>query len=740
MLQGQMPSLRREISSRDQSKGVLRGSRLFALILVLLTVAQAQTPSPRRILILNEVGTQHPAISLIDQHIHAALQKSPYRIEWYKEYLDTIWFPEVGDQQHFRQSIIDKYRNRQPDVIITVGPTPLRFMSEKHKEAFPGIPIVYCLPNADAPGVPELDHDFTGVETDLNAAETLKVALVLRPKTEHVFVIGGTSYYDRLQEAVVKGQLKQYEQNSDISYLLDLTMPALLERVRNLPDHSIIIFTAIGRDAAGTRFASSGEASPKITTAANAPLFSLFDIYLNHGEVGGYLSSVADQGTVAGEMTLELLNGKKPPDIPREKSVIAYMFDWGALKHWGIKESALPAGSIVLNRPPSFWHAYKKYIFIALLVLLAQSLAMCVIVMRRLKRGRAESELAESEKQFRLLTNTAPVLIWMSGPDKLFTYFNQRWLDFTGRPVEVELGDGWTEGVHPDDLDKCMQSYVTAFDRREPFTLEYRLRRKEGDYRWVMDTGVPRINADGSFAGYIGSVVDVTEHKLAEKTLAEVGGKLIAAQERERTRIAWELHEDINQQLALVSVTLDQFRQNPPRSTSETSGRVAGFLKQIADVSESITALSHRLHSSNLEYLGVVVAMQSFCREFSAQHHVEVRFSHEAVPDNLPREISLCLFRVMQTALVSALEHSGVKSFDVALHASNERVYLSVHDAGVGFDTEEILKGDGIGLISIRERTRLVNGKVGIHSRPNAGTTIEVEVPLTLELAQSTTQ
>src|SRR5262249_44723313 len=134
---------------------------------------------------------------------------------------------------------------------------------------------------------------------------------------------------------------------------------------------------------------------------------------------------------------------------------------------------------------------------------------------------------------------------------------------------------------------------------------------------------------------------------------------------------------------------------------SETRRRVAGFVDQVEDVSENIRAFSHRLHSSNLEYLGVVVAMQGFCREFSAQHRVEVHFSQQAVPDNLPQEISLCLFRVMQTALMNALKHSGVKSFDVALRGSNERISLSVRDAGVGFDTEKGLKSGGIGLISI---------------------------------------
>jgi len=263
------------------------------------------------------------------------------------------------------------------------------------------------------------------------------------------------------------------------------------------------------------------------------------------------------------------------------------------------------------------------------------------------------------------------------------------------------------------------------------------MQRKDGCYRWVLDTGVPRFNVDGSFAGYIGSALDVTARKQAEEALVGIGGKLIAAQEQERTRIARELHDDINQQLAFLSVTLDQFRENPPTSISQIRLRVEGFAKKVAAVSESVQALSHRLHSSKLEYLGLVVAIQGFCREFAAQHQVEVNFSHESVPDNVPQEIALCLFRVTQAALVNALKHSGVKSFDVLLGGTSQGVRLVVRDAGVGFNIEQMLNHDGIGLISIRERTRFVNGKLALHSKPNAGTTIEVEVPLPSELSQS---
>ncbi|PYI42712.1 MAG: hypothetical protein DMF12_05850 [Verrucomicrobia bacterium] len=133
------------------------------------------------------------------------------------------------------------------------------------------------------------------------------------------------------------------------------------------------------------------------------------------------------------------------------------------------------------------------------------------------KRKIAEEELRESEARFRTVADSAPVLIWMSGPDKLCTFFNKGWLDFTGRTMEQELGKGWTEGVHADDLDHCLEVYGNSFNARQPFTMEYRLRRNDGEYRWVLDNGIPRFAHDGAFLGYIGSCIGITERKLAEE-------------------------------------------------------------------------------------------------------------------------------------------------------------------------------------------------------------------------------
>jgi PAS domain S-box-containing protein len=429
---------------------------------------------------------------------------------------------------------------------------------------------------------------------------------------------------------------------------------------------------------------------------------------------------------------VRVLNGEKPQDIPVVTSNHAYMFDWRALKRWGLKESNLPPESIVLNRQPTVWEDYKSYIIGVVSLFILQALMIFGLLWQRTGRLKSEKALRESERRFRLVANTAPVMIWMSGSDKLCNYFNQPWLDFTGRSLEAELGNGWSEGVHPEDLKDCLGTYTQAFDLREPYRMQYRLRRHEGEYRWVLAIGVPRLDLDGSFAGYIGSCMDITDHKLAEEALADVGRRLIEAHEEERAWIARELHDDINQRIALLAIQLDQLDNHPPNSGVEVPD-IRKIRQQLSDLGEDIQALSHRLHSSKLEYLGIVSAASGFCKELSEQQKVEINFSHSGIPHSVPKEISLCLFRVLQEALTNAVKHSGERHFRVELHGTSSEIQLTVSDLGVGFDQQVAVDRSGIGLVSMRERLQLVGGEFFVNSKPGGGTTIRALVPHSAE-------
>ena len=811
----------------------------------------------RRVLIINDIGgISSPGFAEIDQAVFTGLQKSPYRIELYDESLNLILFPDRVSQDRFREEIIQKYSARKPDVIIAAGPESLKFIAKLY-DKFQGTPIIFCTIWSGIPD--ELRHGipFTGVVAQLHPEETLNVALHLLPSTKHVVVVGGVGKFDEGWEAIAKQSFHNYESKLEFTYLFDLTMPALLERLKHLPNDTIVYHTSISQDAAGDRFIDSAQSIPMVASAANAPVFVMDDVDLRAGTVGGDLVNWADDARIAAEIAVRVLNGEKPQDIPVVTSNHVYMFDWQALKRWGLDEKNLPAGSIVLNRQPTVWELYWRYIIGGIVLLLLQTLLIFGLLRQRARRRTTESELKlsndrlrhaveagkcvgwdwdvktgrdrwfgdlqtmfgiqsdtyhghvedfrrriypedqelvwkavadarqnrepfiaefrvlhldgtvrwitergqfyygangdavrmlgmavditerkqaeqalrESEERFRLVANTAPVMIWMSGTDKLCTYVNQPWLEFTGRPLEAELGNGWAEGVHPEDLSRCMDTYTQAFDRRESFQMEYRLRRHDGEYRWLSDIGVPRFNPDHSFAGYIGSATDVTERKLAEESLADVGRKLIEAHEEERTWIARELHDDINQRMALLAIELDRWNQQLPPSAVEFHDHIHHASQRLSDIAADIQALSHRLHSSKLEYLGLVAAAKSFCKELSEQQKVEIDFSHTAIPRSVPKEISLCLFRVLQETLQNAVKHSGVRHFKVELRGTEGEIQLTVSDLGVGFDPQDAIHRRGLGLISMRERMQLVSGEFSIKSQPGSGTTIHARVP-----------
>jgi PAS domain S-box-containing protein len=348
-------------------------------------------------------------------------------------------------------------------------------------------------------------------------------------------------------------------------------------------------------------------------------------------------------------------------------------------------------------------------------------------------RKQAEDAVRESEERFRLVANTAPVLIWMSGVDKLCTYFNKPWLDFTGKSLSAELGSGWVDGVHAEDQQSCMDTYNRAFDGHKDFRMEYRLRRHDGEYRWVLDIGVPRFNPDGSFAGYIGSCMDVTERKLAEEALSSVSSRLIEAQEQERTRIARDLHDDINQRLALLAIEMERVKMEVPDANVEVLNRMDELRKHTSEIASDIQSLSHQLHSPRLEYLGLVAAMKGFCQEFGEKQKLEIDFKSHDLPRPVPPDISLSLFRVLQEALHNAAKHSGASRLTAHLWGTPGMIHLTVSDGGAGFDVEAAMKGRGLGLVSMQERVRLVSGSISINSKLMSGTEIRVRVPVRSE-------
>ena len=166
------------------------------------------------------------------------------------------------------------------------------------------------------------------------------------------------------------------------------------------------------------------------------------------------------------------------------------------------------------------------------------------------ERATTETDLRESESRFRIVADAAPVLVWMAGADKLCTFFNKAWLEFTGRTMEQELGNGWSEGVHPDDFDKCLKTYVSAFDARESFAMQYRLRHRDGEYRWISDHGVPRYDAERNFVGYIGACVDLTELLKKEQALRQFQERVTLAAQAGRLGV-WEM--DMNTQAIWMS-------------------------------------------------------------------------------------------------------------------------------------------------------------------------------------------
>ncbi len=718
--------------------------RLILFFAFLASVTSAETSDPKHVFILMQEDISWPASRLIDENARAALPTGfPGGILVFSEYLDRVHFPDPQFQAQQVAGIQRKYANSKLDPVIGVGDVPT--------DLFPGVPLLYMRtdPSQSRPIQLASSRDTVNLWIELDARKTLNAARRLQPNARQVAVIGSTSPTGKNLLNQVRDQINRDSEGLSTVYLEKDTFDEIRQKVSTLNPGSIVLFVTRSRDAGGRQFITA-EVISQIAAVSGAPVYVLLDTHVGTGAMGGCVVRFAEMGKRAGELGVQMLAGQHPQD---EAVRSDYLFDWRQLSRWKISESALPAGSVVLYRQASLWESYKYYVLGAILLCVVETLLILGLLWQRASRRkfeqsllervtfqkmlsdlsdrkRAEQLLRESEERFRLVANSAPVLIWMSGTDKLCNFFNQCWLDFTGRKIEDELGEGWVSSVHPEDVQRCLGTYSASFNARVDFEMEYRLRRFDGEYRWMVDYGVPRFESDGTFCGYIGSCVDITERKSSAESLQALTGRLIHIQEEERTRIARELHDDFSQRLALQCIDIEQLRRKLPEHEVEERDRLSRMLKRARTMSSDIRSLSHELHSSRLDYIGLVPAISGLCKEIGEKYKIAVQFAEYDRPADIPKDVALCLFRVAQEALGNVVKHSQARTVQVELGFNSDGVSLRIIDDGSGFDPNSTKLGVGLGLVGMSERLRLVGGRLSIRSEHLRGAEILAEVPL----------
>jgi PAS domain S-box-containing protein len=276
-------------------------------------------------------------------------------------------------------------------------------------------------------------------------------------------------------------------------------------------------------------------------------------------------------------------------------------------------------------------------------------------------------------------------------------------------------------------LDDSVRNHVDQRLREAGFVIvEAQHRRKDGSV-FLVEMNIKHVHLG---RGYIVAVVrDITERKNTEENLSSFSRRLIEAHELERSRVAKELHDDLNQRMALLQIGLGQFEQDVPGLSPHARDQLRSIAQVATKVSSSLHTISQQLHPSRLDILGLVASVDALCEEVSDQHKLRIKFVHRAVPRQLPKDVTLCLFRITQEALQNVVQHSGSPDATVELSAYEDRLELSISDCGAGFNLASAKLAAGLGLISMQERLRLVGGHLSIESESSHGTRICVRIP-----------
>lgn len=587
--------------------------------------------------------------------------------------------------------------------------------------------------------LPQTDRHIIQQSIAYDMIGTLEVALKLVPMAKRVYVVIGVfpehqPYVDQAQR-----YFRKWDGRIEFINLNDKSFEEMVTMVSSAPSETVVLYLALATDITGKVY-NPRDAAQLLSRTSTAPVFGLSDPLLGYGIVGGSLVRLEQLGTQSAKVALEILANPHSPRTSRAflKVRNVLMFDWQQLKRWNQDEDALPEGSIVIHRQSTLWEK-RYYIVGSLAFILAQSILIFGLLVQKRRRQSAEKSLRHKSEELDNFFSMNPDLLCITDKNGYFLRLNPAWEKILGYSLPELMSRRCTEFLHPDDAAATLDAMQALASRKQVVDLIGRCRTKDGDYRHLLWSAVP-------FGSRIFATArDITEHLQAEAIIQErekelqiLTGRLILSQEDERRRVARELHDDLSQRLAVLAIEAGKMEAAVQDGPDSIRNPLINIRDKTIQIAADVQNISRRLHPSILEDLGLSRAVEAECQQFAAWEGIEMNTPVQALPKDLPKDIALSIYRTVQESLINIAKHACAQRVTVSLSANETGLHLVVEDDGIGFDTAEPRDKIGLGLLSIRERVRLVHGTYRISSEPGKGTTVKVTVPFKPEPLRET--
>ena len=438
------------------------------------------------------------------------------------EYLDL---ERQKDEEHYRKLtalFLHKYATRKIDLIVTVHGPALHYLLNEGRDLSPGTPVLsYLGPTTiETAGV---DRRFVLLPMSMDFRGTLQLAQRLFPRTRRVVFVNGIGEGEQRLEREARSIFSQWPDTLEFEYTSDMSVEEMLQRIAALSHGTVVIYSNVFTDKTGRGFVNR-EVAERVAKAANVPVFGMYNTLLGKGIIGGSMFNFEAEGSRAGMLALDILRGKLPLSEPPTTLAASRtpMFDWQQLKRWGVDESALPIGSIVLNKHVSVWDQYKFIILGVLIFILLESILLTVLFLERRRKNIAEQSLRESEERLDLATASAGAGIWIMSMDTGSVWVTDKLRELFGFAPDEELKfERFLEVIHPDDRQIVRENVRQSLEKQETLGVEYRILHPDGSLRWIVSRGHPSSEAPGKPKRLMGVSSDVTRRKMAELQLSE---------------------------------------------------------------------------------------------------------------------------------------------------------------------------------------------------------------------------